>query len=317
MKIKILALIVMMTVLSASFGVSTPGDTQISVLYNGAKVITDVAPKVVEGIPLVPLRAVLEIFGAAVNFDPLTKMITAVRTSREEGTRRIVLTIGDKNAAVTVNGIMKEYVLDTEPVVTGSRVLVPLGFIGEALGAEVEWDSIDQQMRIGTAINIWDEAFDPWKDLNAYQAVYVVNEYLALLQGAVWGGALYEYYPILFSKRVQEAPEPWSLVWQPSMPGMVGTSVCRLKFRVLDGHIAGKDDKGNIIYEIAASVQSYDPRAGEPVFTDWIKAYRVINEEYIRKDGGKAVHWVIDGERTIREVKMRSEDMPDFWDDLN
>lgn len=206
----------------------------------------------------------------------------------------------------------KEIKSDVSPRIIQGRTMVPLRTVSEAAGAEVEWDSQNQRVLIDTANSIWDEPFDPWKDLDAYQAVYVVNEYLALLQGAVWGGDLYGY-PFLFSKKVREAVEPWTVVWQPSMSGLVGSSVCRLNFRVIDGRTAGKDSSGRPVYEVAARVQSYDPRAGEPVFTDWIKVYRVITEEYINENGGKAIHMVIDGETTLKEVKMQSDEMPHFW----
>lgn len=201
---------------------------------------------------------------------------------------------------------------DVSPRIIQGRTMVPLRTVSEAIGAKVDWDSARQRVVVDTGANIWDDPFDPWQDLSAYQAVYVVNQYLALLQGAVWGSDLYGY-PFLFSQRVREAPEPWMVVWQPAMGGMTGSSGCRLNFRVLDGRIADKDESGRLVYEIAARVQSYDPRAGEPVFTDWIKAYRVITEEYTNENGGRSIHMVIDGERTLKEVKMQSEEMPDFW----
>lgn len=214
---------------------------------------------------------------------------------------------------IVVNG--EKIKTDVSPQIIKGRTMVPLRTIAETLGAGVKWDQTNQKVEINTLSRVWQEPFDPWKDLEAYQAVYVVNEYLALLQGAVWGGDLYDY-PFLFSKRVREAAEPWTLVWQPASSGMVGSSLCRLNFQVLDGHIAGKDENGRPVFEIAARVQSYDPRGGEPVFTEWIKAYKLITEEYIHEDGNKSLHTVIDGERIIKEVQMKTNEMPDFLDSL-
>lgn len=205
---------------------------------------------------------------------------------------------------------------DVSPRIIQGRTMIPLRTAAEALGAEVKWDNINQKVQIDTGTNIWDEPFDPWQDLSAYQAVYVVNEYLALLQGAVWGGDLHGY-PFLFSKRVREAVEPWTLVWQPAMSGRVGSSVCRLNFRVLDGRVAGKDENGIPTYEIAARVQYYHPGLGESAFTDWIKAYKVIIEEYNDENGGRSLRMLIDGERTLKEIKMPSKDLPDFWNSFN
>jgi len=313
MKNKWLALHVMIILFVTVFSTPVLCLSPVSVVLNGEKIMFDVDPIIIDDRTLVPMRAVFEALGAVVSYDEQTKMITATKTAEMAGTREIILTAGSRNAMVTVNGVAEEYLLDVEPREIGGRILLPVRFIGEALCADVRWDSIKRQVLIYTSDSLWTDNIDPWNDLEAYQAAYVVNQYLALLQGAVWGGALYEYHPMLFSQRVREAPEPWALVWQPSMAGMVGTSVCRLNFCLLSGHIIGEDEHGKHIYEMAARVWSYDPRAGEPAFTDWIKAYRVICEDYMMDGGGIASHWVIDGERIIRETRIHSDEMPDFW----
>ena len=196
--------------------------------------------------------------------------------------------------------------------ITDGRVVAPVRAVAQALGAEVSWDNTNKKVLIDTQENIWDDPFNPWQDLEAYQAVSVVNEYLSLLQGAVWGGDLSDY-PFLFSQKVREAAEPWNVIWQPSMSGAVGSSVCRLNFRVLDGRVAGKDADGNPVFDIAARVQNYDPRGGEPAFTDWIKVYRVIPEVSTDQFGGQTLHMVIDSERTLQTTKIKTDAMPDFW----
>jgi len=200
---------------------------------------------------------------------------------------------------------------DVSPQIYQSRTLIPIRVVAENLGAEVHWDSANQSVLIDTSSNIWFEEFNPWQNLSDYRAVYVVNEYLALLQGAVWGGDL-SNFPFLFSQRVRESAEPWNEVWQPSMSGMTGSSVCRLKFKVLDGRATAEVVSGNPVYQIAAQVQSYDPRAGEPAYTDWIKIYRVISEVSTDENGNQSQHMVIDGESTLKTVKMDSSQMPDF-----
>ncbi len=56
----------------------------------------------------------------------------------------IILTIDDPVALV--NG--QEHILDAAPFIVSGRTFVPLRFVGENLGAEVEWDEIKRQVRI-------------------------------------------------------------------------------------------------------------------------------------------------------------------------
>ncbi|ATW26904.1 copper amine oxidase N-terminal domain-containing protein [Candidatus Formimonas warabiya] len=211
---------------------------------------------------------------------------------------------------IMVNGV--EVKSDVNPQIIKGRTMVPLRTVAEALGNEVKWDGKTQEVKIDSGDNVWEEPFDPWKNLDDYRAVSVVSQYLSLLQGAVWGGDL-DSYPFLFSKAVREAAEPWNRVWQPSMSGRVGSSVCRLSFQVLDGHVAGKDAQGYPVYEVAARLNYYDPGAGEPVLKEWVKVYTVISEVSPDQNGINGNHMVIDGEKTMKEVPHKSNQMPSFW----
>lgn len=67
---------------------------------------------------------------------------TELRGAKEQKT--IVLTTGNSQAAI--NDTL--YLLDAAPYIAGGRVMVPLRFIGETLGAEVGWDAEKRQVRI-------------------------------------------------------------------------------------------------------------------------------------------------------------------------
>ncbi|WP_458415362.1 peptidylprolyl isomerase [Schinkia sp. CFF1] len=81
---------------------------------------------------LVPLRGVFESLGATVQWDSTKQEITAVK-----GEKTIWLKIGSKVSKV--NGTENE--IDVPALIKNSRTMIPLRFVGEALGANVKWIS--------------------------------------------------------------------------------------------------------------------------------------------------------------------------------
>ena len=65
-------------------------------------------------------------------------------SSLEEDSMQIVLKIGDKKALVN----SKTVELDVAPKIENGRTLVPIRFISEALGCDVEWDSLERKILI-------------------------------------------------------------------------------------------------------------------------------------------------------------------------
>jgi len=106
--------------------------TPIRVTINGTALPLEVAPIVQDGRILVPMRAIFEALEAHVHFDSATSLIRAAR--RES---IVILQLGSRKA--WING--PEVEIDTAPVVVQNRTLVPLRFVAEALGAEVNWNA--------------------------------------------------------------------------------------------------------------------------------------------------------------------------------
>ena len=94
--------------------------------------LCDAAPLVEEGRALVPLRGVLSALGAQVDWDEREQKITIQR-----GGLTIILKIGDETALVDGRAIK----LDVPARIVNNRTLVPLRFICETLGLEVNWNS--------------------------------------------------------------------------------------------------------------------------------------------------------------------------------
>lgn len=107
------------------------GQAGIGVIVKGKLVKFDVPPVVKYGRTLVPFRAITEALGAEVSYDPETLTVTVTK-----GDIEVVLTLGSTIAIV--NG--EEVEMDTNPELISNRTFVPIRFLSQALGANVEYD---------------------------------------------------------------------------------------------------------------------------------------------------------------------------------
>ncbi|WP_202080840.1 copper amine oxidase N-terminal domain-containing protein [Caldalkalibacillus salinus] len=112
---------------------------EVSIMLNDQVQVYAQDPVIVNGRTLVPMRGIFESLQADVKWDNETKSVTAVREDV-----KIYLQIGDHQAMM--NGHALE--LDTEAIIVNQTTMVPLRFVSEALGAEVEWDGEHQIVHI-------------------------------------------------------------------------------------------------------------------------------------------------------------------------
>ena len=128
---KLLALMLSLVMLLSYVQISTFASSQISVTIDGTKQNYDVMPVIQNGRTLVPMRGIFEALGAEINWDETTKTVTGTK-----GDIDVSLTIGDTSAKVN----QKEVILDVPAIISNGRTLVPVRFISETLGCEVNWD---------------------------------------------------------------------------------------------------------------------------------------------------------------------------------
>jgi hypothetical protein len=115
---------------------------RINVTVNGSPVeFAGMGPMQVQGRTLVPVRGVLEKLGAEVAWVPSTRSVIASTPSMD-----IQLHLGDNHA--TVNG--KSVTLDVPAQEINGHTMVPLRFLGEALGGTVKWDDVTRTVTIVT-----------------------------------------------------------------------------------------------------------------------------------------------------------------------
>jgi exopolysaccharide biosynthesis protein len=103
---------------------------QIPVYMNGDRLWFDVPPVLDNGRTLVPLRKIFETLGAEVEYE-------AGVVSAKNGATAITLKIDQKEAVIND----KVVALDVPAKVVDGRTMVPLRFVGEAMGANVKWEA--------------------------------------------------------------------------------------------------------------------------------------------------------------------------------
>ncbi|MBE7047264.1 MAG: hypothetical protein E7396_07595 [Ruminococcaceae bacterium] len=189
MKKYICLILISLLVLTSVF-TTTFADNSISVTIDGKAQAYDVMPLIENGRTLVPMRGIFEALGANINWDDATKTVTGTKDEIS-----ISLQIGNTNA--TVNG--KSVTLDVPAMIIQDRTMVPVRFISEALGCEVQWEDntktviINSPKKMAKLIStvhrpiptVFEKTNDP-EDLIFYEtsSVELDNEY-AKLDGKV------------------------------------------------------------------------------------------------------------------------------------
>jgi hypothetical protein len=116
-------------------------ESPVQILFNSKKIEMNQNPVMQNGTVLVPLRTVFEKLGLTVGWDGTTQTITGSKASLD-----IKLSVDNKVAYV--NGEKKA--LTVAPQLINGNVMIPLRFVAEATGCEVNWNDNTQFITIIT-----------------------------------------------------------------------------------------------------------------------------------------------------------------------
>lgn len=108
---------------------------EILVRVNDKYVDFDQPPVIIDSRTLVPVRAIFEAMGIAVEWDQPTRTVTATR-----GNTQIKLTIDSNIMKKTVNGVETTIEIDVPAKILSDRTMVPARAPMENFGASVRWD---------------------------------------------------------------------------------------------------------------------------------------------------------------------------------
>lgn len=109
---------------------------------NGKEVTMDAAPYIKDGRTMVPVRFAANAVGVAdsnIIWDAAAKKVTVIK-----GDRVVQMTIGSK--VMLINGAA--ITMDTAPEISNDRTMLPVRFLGQALGAEFVWDEATQTVTV-------------------------------------------------------------------------------------------------------------------------------------------------------------------------
>ncbi|WP_084406210.1 NlpC/P60 family protein [Alkalicoccus chagannorensis] len=119
----------------ASVSSSTPSYEEVNVQVNGSGIDTDQAAILKNGRTLVPMRAIFEELGASVQWNSSSQTVSGTLNGQ-----KVSLTIGSSTAYTSVTTVS----LDQPAEIINGRTMVPLRFVGESLGASVDWNGSQQ-----------------------------------------------------------------------------------------------------------------------------------------------------------------------------
>lgn len=126
--------------------------TPISIYIDGDRLATDQAPVVRDGRVLLPMRAIFEALDATVNYNQTQKTVTAYKA----GTT-VVLKLNSRSATINDEAVL----LDVPAQSIKGRTLVPVRFVSEALGQQVDWSSQSKKVTINTGFGGGGDTLDP------------------------------------------------------------------------------------------------------------------------------------------------------------
>lgn len=112
-------------------------EPKLGIILNGKAL--DTAPVIRNGRTLVPLRALFEAMGAVVNYDSATRTVSA-----RKGDKSVQFVLGEVSAVVNGEKTMMSAPAD----IIDDRCYVPVRFVGESLGAAVEWDTLRNKVLV-------------------------------------------------------------------------------------------------------------------------------------------------------------------------
>lgn len=156
---KISKILAILSVFVLTLSLNTYAKQKTYLFVDGNHIKTDAEPFIENGRTLVPIRFISENLKNKVDWNSDEKKVT-VTPEEEREISKIELIIGSDIAKLyDKEGNIKEEKLEVPAKITNSRTFVPVRFISEALGTEVNWDPENRVVIIGDKTKYNSEKF--------------------------------------------------------------------------------------------------------------------------------------------------------------
>lgn len=129
--------VVLMLMWSGGSGTGYAADNGVRLYLNRTELKPEVPPRIVNQVTLVPVRIISEELGAQVAWNQEKQQVTIERDAM-----RMQLTINSRT--VMVNGKASE--LETAPLLDSGTTLLPVRFVTENMGIDVQWDNLTRSV---------------------------------------------------------------------------------------------------------------------------------------------------------------------------
>lgn len=174
----IIALIAACLVYQNCFYSAQAAANDITVILDGEVIDFDVAPRIINGRTMVPMRNIFEKLGMVVEWNDEQKAAKAINTGN-------IISLPIDSCIIQRNFVDQE--IDVPAQVINNRTFVPLRVVSENAGADVEWNEKTNTVYITSNDYIY---YIDWNDLYEY--------YGEVENGSANG------YGIIYSKETQE-----------------------------------------------------------------------------------------------------------------
>lgn len=156
---KISKILAILSVFVLALSLNTYAKQKTYLFVDGNHIKADAEPFIENGRTLVPIRFISENLKNKVDWDKDEKKVT-VTPEEEREISKIELIIGSDIAKLyDKDGNIKEEKLEVPAKITNSRTFVPVRFISESLGTEVNWDPENRVVIIGDKTKYSSEKF--------------------------------------------------------------------------------------------------------------------------------------------------------------
>ncbi|WP_311564368.1 copper amine oxidase N-terminal domain-containing protein [Peptoniphilus duerdenii] len=156
---KISKILAILSVFVLALSLNTYAKQKTYLFVDGNHIKTDAEPFIENGRTLVPIRFISENLKNKVDWNSDEKKVT-VTPEEEKEISKIELVIGSDVAKLyDKDGNIKEEKLEVPAKITNSRTFVPVRFISETLGTEVNWDPENRVVIIGDKTKYNSEKF--------------------------------------------------------------------------------------------------------------------------------------------------------------
>lgn len=168
LKKKIVSLL-MALALTLAFTTVTFAQRDVKVFVGGTDIEPDVAPIIIEGRVMLPVRAVFEAIKAKVSYDAAERKVTAIK-------KDITVEFVIDSKVMTINGEEKE--IDVPATIVNGRTLVPLRACAEAFNLDVAWNGDRYIAKVKYPVALVSETVLPNSDI-VHKYTYDENGYEA------------------------------------------------------------------------------------------------------------------------------------------